>query len=454
MKKLQKKVQGFKTKQKGEITVFLSLVFLLLLTLVGALVESASIRLSRNNIRADLDLAMESVFAEYHKELFSVYHIFALDAGYGTDNFSYENVLRRLDYYGGDETENTLTETELLTDRSGAEFYRQAMMYVVDRYGMGSMVGEKDSNNWAGQEKNGEEYEKEQEDVWDAITGKLSEAGETLPESENPLSLLTEWKQTSLLTLLIGDGTSLSNRSIPVDTLPTHRTLREGKGTKKESGDEKGAAGKLLFGQYVLEHFSDFTEQSQEGKMWYETEYLLSGKSSERENLEAVFGKILLLRLPVNYAYLLTDEVKKAEAETMAAGLCTLLTVPGITELVKQAILIAWAYGESVMDLRVVTAGEKVAAIKTKDTWSLSLANLANLGGTGKGAESGLSYQDFLRMLLFLEKKEVLSMRALDLMEYELSLPMDLLVTEIRMESICSLRRGIECKFRVGFAYQ
>ena len=32
---------------KGEITVFLSLVFLLLLTLVGALLESASIQLGK-----------------------------------------------------------------------------------------------------------------------------------------------------------------------------------------------------------------------------------------------------------------------------------------------------------------------------------------------------------------------------------------------------------------------
>ena len=91
-------MRGFKTKQKGEITVFFSLVFLVFLTLVGALMESASIRLVRNHARADLDLAMESVFAEYHKELLSVYHIFALDAGYGTDTFSYENIVRRLDY--------------------------------------------------------------------------------------------------------------------------------------------------------------------------------------------------------------------------------------------------------------------------------------------------------------------------------------------------------------------
>lgn len=62
---------------KGEITVFLSLVFLLLLTLVGALLESASIQLAKNERRADAGRAVESAFAEYQKDLLERYGIFA-----------------------------------------------------------------------------------------------------------------------------------------------------------------------------------------------------------------------------------------------------------------------------------------------------------------------------------------------------------------------------------------
>ena len=58
---------------KGEITVFLSLVFLLLLTLVGALLESASIQLAKNERRADAGRAVESAFAEYQKDLLERY---------------------------------------------------------------------------------------------------------------------------------------------------------------------------------------------------------------------------------------------------------------------------------------------------------------------------------------------------------------------------------------------
>ena len=76
--------------------------------------------------------------------------------------------------------------------------------------------------------------------------------------------------------------------------------------------------------------------------MDYELEYLIGGYENDQKNLEAVVKKILPIRLGINYAYLLTDEVKKAEAEVLALSLCTLLTVPGITEVVKHAILLAW----------------------------------------------------------------------------------------------------------------
>lgn len=49
--------------QKGEITAFLSLVFLLILSFLGAMVESASIQVLKNYKRADTILAVESVFA-------------------------------------------------------------------------------------------------------------------------------------------------------------------------------------------------------------------------------------------------------------------------------------------------------------------------------------------------------------------------------------------------------
>ena len=75
--------------------------------------------------------------------------------------------------------------------------------------------------------------------------------------------------------------------------------------------------------------------------------------------------------------------------------------------------------------------------------------------------KDGMDYKDYLKILLFLEKKERLSMRCLDLVELNLKkvhglsfFKVDLCVTEIQMKCRCSFRRGITYTFPVDFSYQ
>ena len=98
--------------QKGEITAFLSLVFLLILSFLGAMVESASIQVLKNYKRADTILAVESVFAEYQKQLLEEYDLFALDAGYGEGRLDEGKILKRLEYYGAQENANQVEKSE------------------------------------------------------------------------------------------------------------------------------------------------------------------------------------------------------------------------------------------------------------------------------------------------------------------------------------------------------
>ena len=70
--------------KKGEVTAYLSLIFILFISFVGGIMESASVQMAKNYRRADMNRAMESVFAEYQKELLDEYEIFALEATYET----------------------------------------------------------------------------------------------------------------------------------------------------------------------------------------------------------------------------------------------------------------------------------------------------------------------------------------------------------------------------------
>lgn len=441
MKKSQRKEPQF----SGEITAFLSLIFILMISVVGALVQSASIQMTKSINRADMQLALESVFAEYHREMLEEYDLFV---HMGSEESTIES---RLKYYGISNMNHSITKLELLSDRQGETFWEQAVRYM---------------KNWLGMEEietgNGSDFssdsslEKLEKQTEDSLLSALEQQEEGLLEDDNPLPNIQNIKKSGILSVVFTEE-EVSNRNLEIEKLPSYRTLA--KGNIQSEQNSGGTAEKILFVSYLLEHFSDVTEKDATKSLSYEIEYLLNGKASDRENLEDVCNQILKIRMASNYAYLLTDEGKKAEAGTLALGLCTLLTNPGIAEIVKQGILLAWAYGESIIDVRALLKGEKVPALKNAENWQLQLSNLAKLGkaeefASEKRSETGLSYQDYLKGLLMLEENANLCMRGLDLMEANLQIKVDQCMTKVEIESTQVLQRGVKDTFLTTFGYQ
>ena len=121
---------------KGEVTVYLSLVFILLISFAGAMLESASLQNVKNYRRADMTRAVESIFAEYQKELWEVYGIFALEGSYETGSYSEELLKERLAYYGASGMDQEITRIQLLTDQGASAFYEQVTAYMENKYGL------------------------------------------------------------------------------------------------------------------------------------------------------------------------------------------------------------------------------------------------------------------------------------------------------------------------------
>ncbi len=446
---------GFKKVQKGEITVFLSLILILLLSLLAALLESASVRMARSERQIQLTYGLESVFAEYHKELWKQYHIFAIDEGYESNHYSYDSILSRLSYYGASHTDNQVAEAKRLTDDKGMEFYRLAVAYELGKYGLenGSSDGGKE---WSEQTQEGNGYLKQEEDLRTEISSQLQEAEESLPMEDNPMGIFDQISGSGILALLDTGERTVSEEVKDAEKLPSHRKLQKGNSSFQEEGTG-GVIGKGLFQNYLMNHFSYFTKEGEESGC--EIEYLLVGGESDKENLEKTLNRILLLRLPVNYAYLMKSTAKKAEAEALAASICSVLTVPAVTSLVKQGILLAWAYGESVVDLQVLLDGKKVPLLKDDESWQLQLSSVVSLGkekiqDAEKETEKGMAYEDYLRALLLITGKETLCMRGLDVMEENLSLPMDCCITQMRVAGTCVIRNGKKHVLEAEFHYE
>ena len=171
----------------GEVTVYLTLTFVLFVSLILALVESASVQMAKNYRRADMNRALECVFAEYQKELLENYDVFAIECGYETGTYTEQNILDRLSYYGAD-MENEIERIQLFTDNSGELFRDQVGKYMKHKYGIA--WADKYLGNvslWKNQEEKADEFTEEEEKQNDQLKDLLGEQEAELPEEEKAL---------------------------------------------------------------------------------------------------------------------------------------------------------------------------------------------------------------------------------------------------------------------------
>jgi len=454
LKELPVPAVGFKEKKKGEVTIFLSLVFLVLISLVGALMESISIRLSKNENRMNLEMAMESVFAEYDKELLNNYEIFALDGTYGVGEYEEKLLLERMKFYGAAGTENSICAVEFLSDNKGEPFYRQAVRYMRNKYGLPEHIDEEGSA-WIEKEKEATFHQDEEKAVQETLMDKLEEEGVMLPSEDNPITAVEDVKRKGLVKVVLPEDKTVSNLCVRTDELATGRELR--KGNYLENSDEN-LISDTLFREYLLQQFYNYFEEQTARSLAYEIEYILCGRETDAKNLEKVLQRILLLRLVPNYTCLLADPERKGEVSALASNLCLLLQSPGVTLVVEQAIFFAWAYGESVAELQILMDGGKVSAIKKKEEWILPLQKLSNIANIRykkeKGVENGMDYKQYLRIFLLLTKRDQLCMRAIDLMECDSKTKADSFITRMQVTGTCSLRRHLTYEFYAQYAYR
>lgn len=182
-----------------------------------------------------------------------------------------------------------------------------------------------------------------------------------------------------------------------------------------------GMTDNLIFQEYLFERFPLYTDTQKEGVLDYGLEYILCGKNSDEKNLKSVVNRLLLLREGANFAYLSGDPASMGAAEAMAAALVGILPIPGLATATAYALLLVWAYGESLLDVRELLAGGKVPVQKTAATFRLSLQSipslLSMLGSINGSSTEGISYAGYLQILFTLGSKSKYPMRALDLVE-------------------------------------
>lgn len=92
-------VIDMRREENGSITVFLSLILVLVFALCATLIEGARIHTGRQREQLILESAVDAVFTEYCLPLYENYHVFFLNKGIDTDTLSGEDFLNSIKEY-------------------------------------------------------------------------------------------------------------------------------------------------------------------------------------------------------------------------------------------------------------------------------------------------------------------------------------------------------------------
>ena len=493
--------------ENGSITVFLSLILCVILSLIFACISSARISAGRAALSCAVEEGMFSLFSNYDKELYEEYGLMFLDGGYGTSEFYMGSIVdEAMEYtdkvlspavgfagvtpsklYDISLDHADVTGYVLATDSGYAPLVEQIREIVLLKLGTDALETIGDSVDIYSQAV--KEYSVENEDELDLLTKKYEQqkelaeqlkaeaeaqnggsAQEDDPQTEaapadteipadfvNPIDNINKLRKLGLMSFAFPDGASLSDASFDLSDTVSQRTLNRGMGLLPDDGYDM--LDKLAVSEFALGFFPDFLSAEDSETLQYQAEYIISGKADDSANLKAVMNRLLFIRLGLNYIYLLSSADKSAEIYEIASIVSAILLMPEGIEAVAQITRIMWAYAESMMDVKSLLSGGKVPIFKDNSTWqvSLSLFSFMNSGTQPQENQKGLTYQEYLRILMYMMPNDDLIERTADMIEYnrraqDVGFCLDMCMSDLQIE-IHGYISGKPMSINRGYSY-
>ena len=280
-------------------------------------------------------------------------------------------------------------------------------------------------------------------------------------ESNQVLSTFKSLIQSGIAGLVLEDMDGLSIEKLPEDALisktknikkeDTSETLddlllsvtEEKKdndmvGSLKQAGIDFGGVlangantllENLLYIVYLEEHCSDYILQGAKNEqiLNYELEYILFGNTVDKENIEAIATRIVLLRAIVNLLHVFTDSQKTNTALTFATALVGFSGLPFLVSITKYIVLVIWAFEAALIETAAIMMGKEVPILTTRENFTLEFSEILSMSRENiitkaknyQSANEGLrfGYREYLRLFLFLQDKSKQNYRTMDLIQ-------------------------------------
>lgn len=367
--------------------MFLTLILASILLVVGLFIHAASQTAGKSYADAVFDLAGRSILSEYDVALYHHYGIFAVH----TDEREAENKIK----YYADYSFHDNTMKEMMRERNYMDTFKLDLESVqVDLKGYSITDTELFEQQVLDYMKYG------------IIKDMLNE------EKEYPHSKLEiELRNKQIINSLPSKGYQ-SNLMTDLK-----RKVEHGIPSLKEIQTDTRDI--FLLNEYIMKHFLNHQRghETRDTFFFNEVEYILKGNFNDQSNYKAVRNDLFIMRNILNLVHINSDPEKQKKIEAVAA----ILTLAEGKEIGALFVAEAWAAAESENDLRLLEDGKQVAFMKKKDNWAVPISSTLEFlwkeDYMNPKSMHGYEYEDYLRILLFVENREKKLLRCMDLIQ-------------------------------------
>jgi|GEM_PF-676329 len=396
--------------RKGSVPVFLCSILMVSMLVLSVLVESASVAVGKNYAAGVLDLGSRSVLSEYDCHLKEDFGLFGL----WMDKQTAE---KKLGMYIRKTMEVPRGNTDLLSmqlESVNIDFGQYALSNpdIAEAQILESM-----------------KYEIGEKAILDAAD-LIGRPGTLEACTERPSSPQGSRKKELRI---------LKNHRL-IESLPSEilgdnpSPLGAPKGFDAKNLAEK-AKNDVILNLYILRFFRNKMESGwAEGTFFFnEVEYVLCGQKSDETNEAITTAALMAARSAMDLSHIYGD-AKKREA-VLAAGA---LIAPGAGAVPMSVLVaLAWAGAEAANDVSRLFKSERVPLLKTEQDWMMDLDSIlekkeggqTGLRGGKRNVEKepicskfkeGLTYEDYLFLLLFCVERETKILRIMDLIQIDM----------------------------------
>lgn len=206
------------------------------------------------------------------------------------------------------------------------------------------------------------------------------------------------------------------------------------KNQKQEDEREKvnSPIEKISIIRYANKVFSSYTnEQNRTTK--YGLEYLIGGKSREKDNLISVINRLLVVRLLLNFTCVMSDAAFQEKSLATATAIAGITGLPPVINAIQYTILLILSLEEACVDVRALLMGKKISALKKSSDFQMKYEEIcmgskklftqkANVypNDDGKKEISSISYSQYLWSFLLFVSQDTIEKRIFSLIEYDL----------------------------------